>query len=241
MIDRKGDRRPPGQFKIHGIYGRVLCEGKSLFTNDPASETDRIGLPPGHPPLESFLGVPLQHEGRTIGMIAVGNREGGYGHEELEILEALAPAVVEAFLRKRAEESLRTTLQRFYTVLSNMHNGILLVTDEGRVEYANQVFCDYVELQCSPADLRQLTSNEVIEQIRNAFRNPDEAIARIREIVGRGQPVIGEEVAARDGRTYLRDYIPLSVDGKSYGRLWHHWDITKMKRTEEALRESEGP
>jgi PAS domain S-box-containing protein len=106
MTDQEGHRRPSAEFKIHGIYGRVLREGKSFFTNEPSSEPDSIGLPPGHPPLESFLGVPLRRNGRTIGMIGMGNREGGYGQRELETLEGLAPAIVEAFLRKRAEKAL---------------------------------------------------------------------------------------------------------------------------------------
>jgi light-regulated signal transduction histidine kinase (bacteriophytochrome) len=50
--------------------------------------------------------VPLIQGGKTIGLIAVGNREGGYRQEELELLEALAPTVVEAFHRKRTEEAL---------------------------------------------------------------------------------------------------------------------------------------
>ena len=54
--------------------------------------------------------------------------------------------------RKQAEEELQTTLQRFYTVLSSMQSAILLVTDEGRVEYANQAFCDYFELPDPPSE-----------------------------------------------------------------------------------------
>ena len=103
LIDARGHRRSPGNFSLHGIYGRVLKDGKALFTNDPASHPDSIGLPEGHPPLKAFLGVPLKSEGKTVGMIAVGNREDGYTNEQLESLEALAPAIVEAFMRKRAE------------------------------------------------------------------------------------------------------------------------------------------
>jgi len=35
MVDKTGHRRPPGDFKMHGLYGRVLQDGKSLFANTP--------------------------------------------------------------------------------------------------------------------------------------------------------------------------------------------------------------
>ena len=108
LLDSSGHRMSPGTFKIHGIYGRVILDGKTLFTNDPANHPDRIGLPDGHYPLTSFLGAPLIREGRVIGLIAVGNRENGYTQVEQDILEALTPSIVEAFARKRAEVELQT-------------------------------------------------------------------------------------------------------------------------------------
>ena len=107
MYDQTGHRKPPGNFKVHGLYGRVLQDGKSLLTNTPAEHPDSIGTPAGHPPLTAFLGVPLIRDGRTIGMIAMGNRDGGYSQKDLEALEALAPAVAEAVASKRAEEALK--------------------------------------------------------------------------------------------------------------------------------------
>jgi|GEM_PF-1457764 len=107
LHDSKGHRMSLGTFKIHGIYGRVILDGKSLFTNDPANHPDSIGLPEGHYPLTSFLGTPLIREGRVIGLIAVGNRENGYTQVEQDILEALTPSIVEAFARKRAEVALQ--------------------------------------------------------------------------------------------------------------------------------------
>ncbi len=94
-------------FEIHGLYGRVLRDGRGFFTNDPAAHPDSIGTPPGHPPLRAFLGVPLLHAGKTIGLVALANREGGYRVEDLDAAEALAAAVVQALLRKRAEEEVR--------------------------------------------------------------------------------------------------------------------------------------
>ena len=80
MYDKTGHRRPPGNFVVHGLYGIVINSEKSLFTNDPPSHPDSIGVPHGHPPLTSFLGVPLILDRRIVGMLGVANREGGYSH-----------------------------------------------------------------------------------------------------------------------------------------------------------------
>ena len=83
-----------------------------------------------------------------------------------------------------------------------------------------------------------LTSPQLLKKIEHAYHHPDEEIARIKEIVERGQPVIGEEIAMIGGRTFLRDFIPIRLNGKSYGRLWHHLEITERKQAEEMLRQT---
>ncbi len=95
-----------------GLYASVLLTGKGFYTNDPASHPDIVGAPKGHPPLTAFLGVPLKHDGKTIGIIAVANREGGYCRRDLEALEALALSIVQVFMRKRAERAVRSSEER---------------------------------------------------------------------------------------------------------------------------------
>ncbi|NQT53370.1 CHASE domain-containing protein, partial [bacterium] len=92
---------------IHGLYGRVLADGSSLIVDAPATHPDAVGIPDGHPPLTAFLGVPLHSGGRTIGMVALANREGGYRPVDQEAVESLSVAFVEALMRKRAETALR--------------------------------------------------------------------------------------------------------------------------------------
>ena len=109
------------------------------------------------------------------------------------------------------------------------------MSEEGRVEFANQAICDYFDLNESPGDLKGLTSSDVLAKIKVAYTDPDEAIARILEIVDQGKVVKSEEVPMRNGRVVLRDFIPVQVNGKPYGRLWYHIDITERKRAEEEL------
>ena len=140
--------------------------------------------------------------------------------------------------RKQAEQELQTTLQRFYSILSSQYDGLLLVSEEDRIEFANQAFCDQYELEMPPSALLGRTSPDIIERIGHVYAEPDQEVSRIREIVQQWRPVKGEEIAIRGGKTYLRDFVPIEVDGKHFGRLWHHRDITDRKRTEDELKKA---
>jgi nitrogen-specific signal transduction histidine kinase len=158
MTDKSGHRQLPADMPIKGIYGRVLIDGKGFFTNNPESHPDSTGFPKGHPHLQSFMGVPLVSNKKAVGMIAVANRKNGYSQVELESLETLAPVIVEAFARKRAEEKLEklnatleervhnqtveVSLEREYLfcVLESLPVMICLLTKDHRIAFANKMF-----------------------------------------------------------------------------------------------------
>jgi PAS domain S-box-containing protein len=137
MSDKTGHRRPPGNFEIRGLYGRVLQNGQSLLTNNPSSHPDSIGVPEGHPRLTAFLGVPFIRDGKAVGLISVGNREGGYSSEDRDILDALTPTILEAILRKRAEETLKENQAVLKAVIESTPDHISLKDREGRYVMVN--------------------------------------------------------------------------------------------------------
>ncbi len=134
-----GDGRPAKQFRVRGIYGRVVTEKKTVLTNQPSAHPDSVSLPAGHPKLTSFLGAPLLRGTEAMGMIAVANRQGGYGPDDIEALEALAPVIAEAFERKRAEDSLRKSESRLRTLGDQIPGGAIfqqVQRADGSVGYA---------------------------------------------------------------------------------------------------------
>jgi PAS domain S-box-containing protein len=146
-----------------------------------------------------------------------------------------------AFDREAAvRATLNATVQRFYSILSNINAGILLISKDDKVEFVNDAFCAQFHLRETPDQLVGLSSTEVVSRISPVHvASPAAVVERVREIVRRGEPVRGEELPLPNGRTCLRDFIPLSLAGNPYGRLWVHFDITERKRIEEALRENE--
>jgi len=140
--------------------------------------------------------------------------------------------------RRQAEETLRTTVRRFHKILSNIFVGILVVTEDDRIEFINQNLCDQFDITEAPSDFIGLTAKEMLQKVLPAYADFEAHLARIQQILSRRHRVEDEEVLMRNGRVLLRDHIPILVDGKPRGRMWQHRDITERKRIEEELRKS---
>ena len=74
---------------LRTLIGAALTTGEPVFANQPATDPRRGGLPPGHPSLDAFLGIPLHHEGAMVGLIGLANRPGGYERPLLDLLRPL--------------------------------------------------------------------------------------------------------------------------------------------------------
>lgn len=57
----------------HSLIGRVFAFGEVIMTDDVYNHTQRSDLPPGHPPLNNYLGVPIFSGEQLIGMYAIAN------------------------------------------------------------------------------------------------------------------------------------------------------------------------
>jgi PAS domain S-box-containing protein len=74
---------------LNTLFGAALTTGETVIANAPDTDPRRGGLPPGHPRMDSFLGVPIKHGGELIAMVGVSNRPGGYDETLVEEIEPL--------------------------------------------------------------------------------------------------------------------------------------------------------
>ncbi|MCV2356900.1 PAS domain S-box protein [Paucibacter sp. B2R-40] len=140
---------------------------------------------------------------------------------------------------RNAEALLSATVDRYQEVLANVYYGILLIDNDGRVEYANQAFCDMFGLQRLAAELIGMDNLVMMKTANLSLANPAAGLARVDELLAQGVAVHDEEVACTHQRTLLRDFVPLTINGEPRGRLWVFRDITRRQKTALALQLNE--
>lgn len=78
----------------HGILGVLIDDPRPLRLPDLARHPDSSGFPPNHPPMSSFLGVPVVVHGQVFGNLYLCDKIGGEPFSEIdeELCVALATA-----------------------------------------------------------------------------------------------------------------------------------------------------
>ena len=102
------------------VFGVVITNRSSKISNDVLHDPDRVGQPPGHPPVRTFMGVPLQVGEKVIGMIGVANKLGGYTADEERLLSTFANQVAVAIENARLYEDQR----RMIAELEDLHRDL---------------------------------------------------------------------------------------------------------------------
>jgi signal transduction histidine kinase len=93
------------------VFGVTITEERSNISNDVATDPVHVGQPRGHPPVRTFLGVPLRVGTTVIGMIGVANKPGGYVADDERLLTTFANQVAVAIDNARLYERQREMIE----------------------------------------------------------------------------------------------------------------------------------
>jgi two-component system, NarL family, sensor histidine kinase DevS len=75
----------------HGVLGLLIRDPKPLRLEDVGAHPDSYGFPPDHPPMKTFLGVPVLIRGEAWGNLYLTDKRGGpFTKEDEEALLVLA-------------------------------------------------------------------------------------------------------------------------------------------------------
>ena len=124
------------------VFGIVIIEGRPHISNDVENDPVRVGEPPGHPDVRTFLGVPLQLGTEVIGMIGVANKRKGYGPDDERLLSTfanqVAVAIDNAGLYQHQQEMI-VRLQQLHEHLSKAERDELVALERERMAAAFRV------------------------------------------------------------------------------------------------------
>ncbi|KPI20762.1 putative GAF sensor protein [Actinobacteria bacterium OV450] len=92
-----------------GVIGALITDPRPLMLEDLSKDPRSAGFPPGHPPMRSFLGVPIRVHTEVFGNLYLAEKRGGgpFTDEDLALVRVLAAQAGIAIGNARLYETAR--------------------------------------------------------------------------------------------------------------------------------------
>jgi nitrate/nitrite-specific signal transduction histidine kinase len=191
----------------HGILGLLILDPKPLRLADLTTHPESYGFPPGHPPMKSFLGVPVRVRDRVYGNLYLTEKIGGgpFTEEDEEAASGLAVAAGIAIENARlhthvGELALLGDRDR---IARDLHDTVI-----------QRLFATGLSLE---GTLRLIQPPDVAERVRQAVDDLDETIRQIRTTIF--------ALETRGARAGLRDEV-LALAEELTPTLGFHPEVT---------------
>jgi signal transduction histidine kinase len=113
-----------------GILGALITDAKPLRLHELSEDPRSVGFPPAHPPMHTFLGVPVLLRGVAYGNLYLTEKAGGedFTDEDEEIVTLLAAQAAAAIENARLYEA-STRWSRQLQSLNEIGNALATETD----------------------------------------------------------------------------------------------------------------
>ena len=113
----------------HGFLGLIIRENRPIRTADIATDPRRHGFPPHHPPMHTFLGVPVTMQGRSIGNLYLTDKDDGaeFSEADQRLVEtfALHAGIAIENARLHEQESRLAVVDERERIGKDLHDGII--------------------------------------------------------------------------------------------------------------------
>ena len=156
-----------------GVLGLIASAGRTIRVDDVGDHPDSFGFPPGHPPMGSFLGVPIRVGDDIFGNLYLTDKIGGFTEDDEILIEFLAVTAGSAVSTLRLQDRLRRAalLEDRERIARDLHDSII-----------QDLFAVGLNLQTARSQVAA-DPDGVAEKIDAAIDNLDGSIASLRRYI----------------------------------------------------------
>ena len=157
----------------HGILGLLIVDPQPLRLPDLGEHPDSYGFPPNHPPMTSFLGVPLRVRDQVFGNLYLCDKEGGDVFtdvdEEMVIALAAAAGIAIDNARLHARVADLALFEDRERIARELHDTVI-----------QRLFATGLSLQGAA---RLAVKPEVVDRLQTAVDDLDDTVRDIRSAI----------------------------------------------------------
>lgn len=156
-----------------GILGLLIVEPRPIRLEDLSTHPDSFGFPPGHPPMTSFLGVPIKVRGEVFGNLYLTDKRSGGPFTETDeelvvgLASAAAMAIENARLHARVSDLL--IVEDRERIARELHDSVI-----------QRLFATGLALQGAAA---RIDDPDIAERLQRTVEDLDDTVRHIRTTI----------------------------------------------------------
>ena len=139
--------------------------------------------------------------------------------------------------RRQAEDRLQHTVSLLNATLDSTADGILVVSNEGKVTSCNKKFVEMWHLGCNSSVGKE--DQHVLAEVIDQLQSPGDFIEKVRSLYTDPSATSFDVLYFKDGRIFERYSQPQRIDDRIMGRVWSFRDVTRARNLEVELRQSQ--
>jgi signal transduction histidine kinase/DNA-binding response OmpR family regulator len=198
-----------------GTLGLVVQGGEAVCLRDVTRHPAFKGFPAGHPPMSSFLGVPIRFRERVVGHLYLTNKRGGeeFTNEDKLLVEMLAARAGTALETARLYEAERHERAWLEAVIEQMPDPVRVLDAQGNVAALNRAA---LALRCHEDGRRDPFGNPIDLDLYlpSGERLSPEEFPGVRALT-HGEPTIGVDLRIRTADGGLLPVLASAVPVRS--------------------------
>jgi PAS domain S-box-containing protein len=230
--------------KKHGLNTEPYRSGLPVFSNDPLNDPRSCCLPKGHPPLKTYMGLPLKSGDEIVGIIALANREDGYDQTIVDFLDPVSLLGAQLIVsirdqreKQEAQFALKQSDDNYRTIFEAANDAFFIHgVEDWIIEKTNNKAVDMYGFSSK----EELIGLSLMDLSVGASSHPTAEIIQLNAMAMSGEPQLFEWYAKGKGNRVFWVEVNLKkiVVGSDYKMLSVVRGISERKESEFAIQKA---